>query len=684
MPEVDRRRFMQLAGGSAALSVLTPSIARAASIPANRRTGSLDDVEHVVILMQENRSFDHYFGTMRGVRGYGDPHPVTLRNGNPVWRQPNGKKDVLPFRPDLANLGLAFLQDIDHGWNSQHGAFAGGNHDRWVPAKQTGVTMAHLQRGDIPFHYALADAFTVCDSYHCSMLGPTNPNRYYMWSGWAGNDGKGKGPVINNVERGYGWTTYPQRLQNAGVSWKVYQDVGNGLDRTNAWGFTLDAYIGNYGDNALLYFDAYQKATAGQPLFEGARTGTHVKGTPDDDTQLFQQLKEDVIGGPGGTNLPQVSYIVAPEAFTEHPNWPSNYGAWYVANVLDALTSDPEVWAKTVLFLTYDENDGFFDHVVPPYPNVGGLHGGSTVSVANELYQGKQGVHGPYGLGIRVPMTVISPWSTGGWVCSETFDHTSIIRFMEERFGVREPNLTRWRRTVCGDLTSAFDFSSTGGSFPSLPETDGYTPPDGDRHPNAAGVHPPAKQRVPKQEPGTRPSRALGYNLKVDVKVSRGALAFTLANAGALGAHLQARSNDVAGAPFSYTIGSGKSLHPELAAQGKYDVSFHGPNGFFRRFAGNTREPILEVKGRRDGQELVLSLHNRSGHRVHVHVADAYGRDRKVRIRKHHRKKVRLGLTASRWYDVLVTVAEQPHFRRGLAGRFETGRPSTSDPQLGG
>jgi phospholipase C len=675
MPEVDRRRFMQLAGGSAALSVLTPSIARAASIPAYRRTGSLDDVEHVVVLMQENRSFDHYFGTMRGVRGYGDPHPVTLRNGKPVWRQPDGKKEVLPFRPDLANLGLAFLQDLDHGWNSQHGAFAGGNHDRWVPAKQTPVTMAHLRRRDIPFHYALADAFTVCDSYHCSMLGPTNPNRYYLWSGWAGNDGQGKGPAINNALRGYGWTTYPERLQQAGVDWKVYQDVGNGLDAAQGWGFTADAYIGNYGDNALLYFNPYQNAQSGQPLFERARTGTEVttSGT------LFEQLSNDVTGG----HLPQVSYIVAPEAFTEHPNWPSNFGAWYVSKVLDALTADPDVWAKTVLFLTYDENDGFFDHVVPPYPNVGGLHGDSTVPLTNELYHGPNGDAGPYGLGIRVPMTVISPWSTGGWVCSETFDHTSIIRFMEERFGVREPHLTRWRRTVCGDLTSAFDFSSTAGSLPSLPPTDTYLPPDGQRHPDAPGVHPPAQQRVPKQEPGTRPSRALGYNLKVDAKVSGSQLAFTLANAGALGAHLQARSNNVAGAPFSYTIGSGKTLRPQLAARGRYDVSFHGPNGFFRRFAGNTHEPLLEVKGRRDGGELVLTLHNRSDHRVHVHVADAYGRDRTVRVRKHTRKKVRLALTASRWYDVLVTLREQPSFRRGLAGRFETGRASTSDPQLG-
>jgi phospholipase C len=682
MPELDRRRFLQVAGGGTALSVLTPSIARAASIPAYRRAGSLDDVEHVVVLMQENRSFDHYFGTMRGVRGYGDPHPAVLRSGKPVWRQPVGEnlgKEVLPFRPDLDDLGLAFLQDIDHGWNSQHAAFAGGHYDRWVPAKGTPVTMAHLRRDDIPFHYALADAFTVCDGYHCSMLGPTDPNRYYLWTGWAGNDGKGGGPVISNAEQGYGWTTYPERLQRAGVDWRIYQDVGDGLDATGHWGFSLaDPYIGNYGDDSLLYFDSYRSSQPGDPLYDRARTGTEVRTTG----TFFDQLQDDVTHD----RLPQVSWVVAPEAFTEHPNWPANYGAWYVARVLDALTSNPDVWAKTVLFLTYDENDGFFDHRVPPYPNVGGLNGGSTVSVDHERYTGRDGSAGPYGLGVRVPMTVISPWSTGGWVCSETFDHTSILRFLETRFGVREPHITRWRRTVCGDLTSAFDFSKSPAAAAGLPvSTDGYAPPDRKRHTNAPGVEPPARQSVPKQEPGTRPARPLGYRVKVDLVVSEDRLAFTLANTGRLGVHLQARSNNVAGAPFSYTLGAGRILTPTLEAHGRFDVGFHGPNGFFRRFAGTTKEPLLEVHGHREDGRFLLRLHNRSEHALKVHVADAYGRDRTVRVRPHDRRRVRIELADRQgWYDVLVTVAGHPAFKRALAGRFENGRPGTSDPQLGG
>jgi len=680
MPEVDRRRFLQLTGGSAALSVLAPSIARAASIPAFRRAGSLDDVEHIVVLMQENRSFDHYFGTMRGVRGYGDPHPAILPNGKSVWRQPAGKNlkdEVLPFRPDLDNLGLQFLQDIDHGWDTQHAAFARGNHDRWVPAKGTPATMAHLRRGDIPFHYALADAFTVCDSYHCSMLGPTDPNRYYLWSGWVGNNGKGGGPVVTNAEAGYSWHTYPQRLQAANVSWKIYQDLGNGLDAAHNWGFGLDAYIGNFGDNALVYFNDFQNAVPGGPLFEQARKGTDVAHAPG--TTFFDQLQADVTGG----TLPQVSWIVAPEAFSEHPNWPANFGAWYVSKVLDALTSDPAVWAKTALFLTYDENDGFFDHQVPPYPNVGGLSGASTVSLTHELYSGRDGTHGPYGLGIRVPMTVISPWSTGGWVCSEVFDHTSIIRFMEQRFGVREPNITPWRRAVCGDLTSAFDFSMTPGAAPTLPNTDAFAPPDNLRHPSVA-TSPPKKQRVPKQEAGVRPSRALGYHLHVDLHVSATRLDFTVLNRGRLGAQLQARSNDVAGAPFSYTVGAGRTLSPTMKAHGRYDVSFHGPNGFFRRFAGDTTAPLLEVRGgKRDGH-LVLRLRHHSDQTLSVHVADAYGQDRTVKVRPKTIRSIRIPLAATRgWYDVRVTVAGHPHVMRALAGRFENGRDGTSDPQLG-
>ena len=217
MREVSRRRFLQLAGGTVASTMLSDSIARALAIPANRATRSLRDIEHIVVLMQENRSFDHYYGVMRGVRGFGDPHPVTLPSGKPVWYQAQGSTVVPPFRPDVGNLALTFIEDLDHSWDGTHEMFNNGDWDQWLPAKTT-TCMAHMERSDLPFHYALADAFTVCDAYHCSMLGPTDTNRYYMWTGWDGNDGRGGGPVIANDEKGYGWRTYPELLQKAGIS----------------------------------------------------------------------------------------------------------------------------------------------------------------------------------------------------------------------------------------------------------------------------------------------------------------------------------------------------------------------------------------------------------------------------------------------------------------------------------
>ena len=276
----DRRTFLQLLSTGALSAVFPPSISRALSIPAYCQTGTINDVQHIVFMMQENRSFDHYFGTLRGVRGYGDNRTINLSNGSPVWYQPNGGGYLLPFHPGAPNLGLQFIEDLPHDWTTTHGAWNHGKYDQWVPNKGT-TTMAHLVRSDVPFHYALADAFTICDAYHCSLLGPTDPNRYYMWTGWVGNDGSGGGPVVDNAEAGYGWSTYPELLQNAGIAWKIYQDISLGLTASGKWGFTQDAYIGNYGDNSLLYFHQYQNAQPGTPLANGAKTGTNisVRGT---------------------------------------------------------------------------------------------------------------------------------------------------------------------------------------------------------------------------------------------------------------------------------------------------------------------------------------------------------------------------------------------------------------------
>ncbi|HKS49625.1 MAG TPA: phospholipase C, phosphocholine-specific [Amycolatopsis sp.] len=673
MTHVNRRRFLHLAGGTAATSMLSASIARAAEIPASRRTGTLRDVEHIVVLMQENRSFDHYFGTLRGVRGFGDPRPVTLPSGKPVWYQPDGTKDVLPFRPDADNLGLQFIQDLPHGWNDTHAAWNQGNYDKWVPAKGS-TTMAYLTREDIPFHYALADAFTICDAYHCSFMGSTDPNRYYMWTGYTGNDGAGGGPVLGNDEAGYSWTTYPERLEQAGVSWKIYQDIGDGLDAAGSWGWIPDAYRGNYGDNSLLYFRQYQDAKPGNPLYDKARTGTNAQ----QGDGFFDVFAADVRAG----KLPQVSWIVAPEAFCEHPNWPVNYGAWYIAQVLNALTANPAVWSKTALFITYDENDGFFDHVVPPYPAAG--KGKSTVDISAELFAGSA-AHptGPYGLGQRVPMLVVSPWSTGGFVCSEVFDHTSIIRFVERRFGVHEPNISPWRRTVCGDLTSAFDFGRTDSAFPVLPDTSGYLPPDHNRHPDYVPTVP-AEPALPKQETGLRPARPLPYDLAADAVVADGKLVLTFVSYGKAGANFHVTSRSNADGPWTYTVQSGQSLSGELSLGGArvYDFSVHGPNGLVRQFTGSAAGP--EVTARHDGAGQVrLVLSNGGKVVVRLTVTDDYRAERpKTFVLPPGARVVYAvsGRNSNNWYDVSVTSDSDPAFLRRLAGHVETGCASTSDP----
>src|SRR5262249_25220252 len=279
----------------------------------------------------------------------------------------------LPFRPDVPDLGRTFLPDPPHGWNDTHAAWNAGRYDRWVPNK--GVpTMTYHTRADLPYQFALADAFTVCDNYHCSLLGPTDPNRYHMWTGWVGNDGSGGGPVITNAEVGYDWSTYPERLERAGVSWKVYQDIGVGLNAAGFWGWTSDPYIGNYGDNSLLYFHQYQNAPAGSPLANGAKTGTNILASNRDPNLLLSQFRADVEQG----KLPQLPYIAAPEAYTEHPNWATDIGAWYVSQIIDILVSNPAVFSKTVFILTYDEEGGFFDHMVPPTPPQSAADGKST------------------------------------------------------------------------------------------------------------------------------------------------------------------------------------------------------------------------------------------------------------------------------------------------------------------
>ncbi len=672
-----RRTFLKLLTTGALSASFPPTIEKALAIPANHRTGTIADVEHVVILMQENRSFDHYFGTMRGVRGFGDPRAVRLPNGKPVWYQPHEDGHILPFHPGAPNLGLQFLEDLPHDWTTTHRAWNDGHHDQWVPNKGQ-TTMAHLVRSDIPYHYALADAFTICDAYYCSLMGPTDPNRYHMWTGWVGNDGEGNGPAVDNSEVGYLWTTYPERLEKAGITWKIYQDIGTGLNEQNDWGSAKDPYIGNYGDNSLLYFRRFQSAEAGHPLYEKAKTGTNIASSG----TLFDVFREDVRAG----RLPQVSWVVSPEAYSEHPNWPANYGAWYISQILDALVANPEVWSKTAFFLTYDENDGFFDHMVPPTPPVSREQGLSTVDTTHEIFPGTAKLpKGPYGLGVRVPMIVISPWSKGGWVNSEVFDHTSMVRFLEQRFGVEEPNITPWRRAVCGDLTSAFDFKTPSHAVVSLPGTVAYAPPDNKRYPDYKPA-PPVEQAMPQQEAGTRPARAVPYELHVQGKADADSGIFQIhfQNRGKSAAVLHVRSANGTHVPRVYTVGAQQELSDAWKGD-TYDLSVYGPNGFYRSFRGGVNDGLegsLEYDHQDNG--VVLHLRHQSGNPLHLRILDAYTKSSTVVLLhpgKEWHKYWDLKDTHG-WYDLTLEDDGSSGFRCKWAGHVEIGQNSFSDPAM--
>lgn len=436
MPELTRRRLLQTAGATATAAFAAeflPSNVRKALAVGPSKGGSLRDIKHVVILMQENRSFDHYFGTLPGVRGFADPTALTLSTGKPVFYQPDPQNPdgyLLPFHVDSKTTSAQADPSLSHAWSVQHSSWDEGKMDNFVPAHYASdgangpYTMSYFERDDIPFHFALAENFTICDNYHCSVLGPTWPNRLYHFSASIDPDGENGGPIISNIDPApYTWKTYPEALTEAGVSWKVYQQVDN------------------YGCNVLENFKSFIDAPARSPLYQnGLRT--YSPG----------QFEYDAVHD----RLPTVSWIIPTSYQSEHPDYTPAAGADFVASLIDAIAANPDVWAKTVFILNYDENDGIFDHVPPPTAPPG---------TPGEYIDGL-----PIGGGFRVPCLIVSPWTQGGWIASQTFDHTSSLQFLELLTGVKVPNLTAWRRATFGNLTSAFGMR-TEARFPRLPDT---------------------------------------------------------------------------------------------------------------------------------------------------------------------------------------------------------------------
>jgi phospholipase C len=472
-----RRQVLQAGVAAGVAAASADPLVQLAQAAASKPLGKLTDIDHVVILIQENRSFDHYFGTYSGVEGFGDVAAKSIfeQEGYPA---PGFEGKLLPFHLETGGKAQCF-PDITHNWQPQHHAWDGGAMDNFVrthlevdgPAAGP-ATMGYYEQADIPFYRELANTFTICDHYHCSVLGPTDPNRLYSMSGTIDPEGLNGGPLLETIlttdPRAAGkftWTTMPEQLQSAGVSWKVYTGASLGLE-----------------DNVLPFFKNF---TTNPTLAAQAFNPSY----PHD-------FKHDLVKG----ELPQVSWINTSLSETEHPgNSSAKIGEHVVAELLKMLMSHKSTWEKTALFITWDENGGFFDHVVPPTapPETPGEH--LTVP---DITGNAGGVTTPVGLGFRVPMIVASPFTRGGLVCSDTFDHTSTLRFLETRFGVEVPNLSAWRRETTGDLTSAFNFAVA----PNLRKTSLPAVELGEGETTCAKESPVTvpPNSYPEQEPGTR------------------------------------------------------------------------------------------------------------------------------------------------------------------------------------
>ena len=842
-----RRDFLKkaalLAAAGGLAGVLPASIQRAFAIDPTPGSTYLD-AEHIVILMQENRSFDHTYGKLRGVRGFNDPRAMTLPNGNPVWLQNNVAGDTYaPFRLNIKDTKVTWMGSLPHGWVDQGGARNDGKHDRWLEFKHLHdkefahfpLTLGYYEREDLPFFYSFADAFTVCDQNFCSSLTATIPNRLHLWTGTvrAEQNSRTRANILNeylDYDLEVTWKTFPERLEESGVSWGVYQ---NELSLPSGLEGEADSLLTNFGDNVFEWFTQYRvrflgsyrnflraKAKKLSTELADLKSGTpraseihasniakkrieletvwhdldiwseanfsklppfeqnlHLKAfmtnashpdyreltsltyhdgdkehqMPVPKGDLLHQFREDVTSG----KLPTVSWIVPPERFSDHPCSPW-YGAWYLSETLDILTQNPETWKKTIFILCYDENDGYFDHVppfVPPTPGrpeTGKVSEGIDVSLEHVSEEQQQEIRqkdsnwagraGPIGLGFRVPLVIASPWSRGGYACSQVFDHTSILQFLENFLShktgrhIRETNINEWRRTVCGDLTSVFRPYDGGQiTLPTPVERESFfgsisqaqfrpVPNDFKKFsPEEVAqvrLNPQSSPWLPQQEKGIRPACALPYELVVDGVLSADRKSFTIhfavgreqfgpRAAGApfrVYAPISARARDGGfeiGRTWDYAVAAGDLISDSWSLgdfeNGTYHLCVHAPNGFYREFRGTAENPLLEVTlkaGHASGEvagNAVLSLVNRDPQHPFTVIVDdlAFGdAQRTINLNPSNASdpKTEVVLQLNRsfgWYDFCVRVEGMPDFEQRYAGHIETGKESFTDPHMG-
>ena len=815
-----RREFLRKAimlSGTAGMSTIPPSILKALTINPGEGTTYLD-AEHIVLLMQENRSFDHAFGTLRGVRGFNDPRAITLPDANKVWLQKNAAGETYaPFRFDIKDTKITWMGSLPHGRESQTGARNNGRHDNWIEAKKIDnkdyehmpLTMGYYTREDIPFYYALADAFTICDQNFCSSLTPTDPNRLYFWSGTvrAEHEVNSRAFVDNDaIEKGIEWRTFPELLEQNNISWKVYQ---NEIAADGGFTGEEDAWLSNFGDNPLEFYKQYnvklskrfidylpQKIAKLQDEIKTLQTQIssittenkeledaqkHLKESQDAleqaklDKEEFRREKYNdlsdyrkrlhekafavnstdpyqheltplqytdadatrVINIPKGdvlhqfrqdvenNKLPTVSWLAAPETFSDHPSSPW-FGSWYLSEVMDILTKNPEVWKKTIFILAYDENDGYFDHV-PPFiapdhrnPATGKVSEGIDTSVENVILE--KDVQGSIGLGFRVPLIVASPWSRGGFVNSQVFDHTSTLQFLEiflnNKFqkNIKETNITQWRRTVCGDLTSVFRKYdgrkiSTLTFLEKMPFIeDIYNAkfkniPSNYKALSAFEIaqinnNPTESDYMPQQEKGIRPSCPLPYELYADghLNKEKNSVEITFQASNAL------FQNKAAGSPFivharnylyndftekNYAVIAGDKVQDEWKVSdflnNHYHLLVHGPNGFYREFQGKDNDPNIQFFLHQNNNSIELRCINMSTENYIINIQDnAYKANI---IFKQIGAEINTLITmpldkSSGWYDFTVTTENNNLFKKRYAGHIETGNDSTSDPAM--
>jgi phospholipase C len=703
-----RRDFMKLAGasiGATALAGMPWVIRKALSIDAHRVTGTIADVQHVVILMQENRSFDHYFGTLRGVRGFRDRFPIPVSGERRVWSQQGAEGVVEPFHLNGASMNAALIHSMPHQYSDAQAAWSQGRLNQW-PRFKTPASMGYYTREEAPFQYALADAFTICDAYHCSVMGPTIPNRVMFWSGsntdpelrvqraYAGDEtaeiGMGRCYVTGSVPSpGYTyqgnalpWHTLHELLEQEGISWKIYQNPNDNWNGMMHGG---------------LAFNGFRSAHPDSPFYR--------KGMSE---HSLQSLSDDVMRN----DLPAVSWILPTPLQSEHPGASSSAAraSNFIERILRALTANRESWSRTVFFITFDENDGFFDHIPPPaIPSIhrdGSIAGGSTVPLYGMYFEDEAGkyLHAGdahdgsvrvIGLGPRVPMYVISPWSRGGWVNSQVFDHTSVAMFLERRFGIHVNAISPWHRAVSGDLTSAFDFSSSGvDDLPALPRTSGYEEIER-RARGLPTAGPPSKSSELFQEPGVRPSRALPYDAAVTLsRAIDGALVLRFSNTGRQGMVLHVYDKlHLDKVPRRYTVEADRELadaawYPLRGDGGEFDLEVFGPNGFFRAFKGTLASPDfpdldLQVRYDPETSRASLEVRNCSPGTISVTVKSLAYRVLSVseEIISGETRRYPWDIASDgSWYDFAV---ERAGMVVRAAGRIETGQHTISDPASG-